>query len=406
MCRIDEPHRSWRGPQQDRLKSWPCLAINVFQPASVTGYADTVQDDCKGLTCPDVSSLTVLLDRSVSAKRVANASADDMLRAGLAYPAADHARPVGPRCHRHDRSLFRSRWYLPQYKLLGLAGSRRRRPSMLGWLQTRIVTVMGMVALILGILIAVIEHIAYGSSVGENLLATASGILISLAVATLIIDRINRLNKQRQWLVVYEALHGLLAAAFVDVMRLIHIHSNEAASMANVSRRQEFIDTATMRVNDLRGTLQGLVAVMDPAEYATCRTIERRLSWMVHIFSVGRSESTIYTTGLKIMVDSGELLAGFISKGDDTRYSDAIHSAKGALQKCGLTSDQVGLTLGEVMSYRFRAQSQLLEANRGLRSRTQGIYYDIDNELSIYYFALDQRLLAGTKKADPAHSKS
>jgi hypothetical protein len=162
-----------------------------------------------------------------------------------------------------------------------------------------------------------------------------------------------------------------------------------------------------MRVNDLRGTLQGLVAVMDPAEYATCRTIERRLSWMVHIFSVGRSASTIYTTGLKIMVDSGELLAGFISKGDDTRYSDAIHSAKGALQKCGLTSDhQVGLTLGEVMSYRFRAQSQLLEANRGLRSRTQGIYYDIDNELSIYYFALDQRLLAGTKKADPAHSKS
>src|SRR6478735_4796302 len=138
---------------------------------------------------------------------------------------------------------------------------------MLGWLQTRIVTVMGIVALILGILIAVIEHIAYGSSVGTNLLATASGILISLAVATLIIDRINRLNKRRQWLVVYEALHGLLAAAFVDVMRLIHIYSNEAVNRANISRRQEFIDTATMRVNDLRGTLQGLVAVMDPAEY-------------------------------------------------------------------------------------------------------------------------------------------
>lgn len=197
---------------------------------------------------------------------------------------------------------------------------------MYGWLQARIVTIMGIVALVLGILIAVLEHIAYGSSVGANLLATASGILISLAVATLIIDRINRLNRQRQWLVVYEALHGLLAAAFVDVMRLIYIHSSEAAHKANAGRYQEFIDTATMRVTDLRGTLQGLVAVMDPADYATCRTIERRLSWMAHIFSAGRGASTIYSPGLKIMVGSGELLAGFISKEDDAKYSDAIHS--------------------------------------------------------------------------------
>jgi len=273
---------------------------------------------------------------------------------------------------------------------------------MYDWLQTRIVTAMGIVALVLGILIAVIEHIAYGSSVGENLLATASGLLISLAVATLIIDRINRLNRRRQWLVVYAALHGLLAAAFVDIMRLIYIHSSEAANNANASRYREFVDTAATRVNDLRGTLQGLVAVMDPEEYATCRTIERRLSWMTHIFSVGRGASTIYIPGLKIMADSGELLAGFISKEDDKRYTGAIHSAETALRECGFTSHQwVGFALGEIMSYRHPAQNQMLSNNSGLKSRAKGIYYDIDNELAIYYFALDQRLLAEIRKADP-----
>ena len=47
---------------------------------------------------------------------------------------------------------------------------------------------------------------------------------------------------------------------------------------------------------------------------------------MAHIFSAGRGASTIYSPGLKIMVGSGELLAGFISKEDDAKYSDAIHS--------------------------------------------------------------------------------
>lgn len=53
------------------------------------------------------------------------------------------------------------------------------------------------------------------------------------------------------------------------------------------------------------------------------------------------------------------------------------------------------------MSYRNPAQSQMLRNSSGLKSRAQGIYYDIDNELSIYYFALDQKLLAKIEQADP-----
>lgn len=123
---------------------------------------------------------------------------------------------------------------------------------------------------------------------------------------------------------------------------------------------------------------------------------------MVHSFSAGRGASTIYSPGLKIMAGSGELLARFISKEYDKRYSGAIHSVETALRECGFTSNHwTGFALGEIMSYRLPAQSQMLRNNSELKSRAQGIYYDIDNKLAIYYFALDQRLLAEIEKSDP-----
>jgi hypothetical protein len=98
---------------------------------------------------------------------------------------------------------------------------------MYSWVLARIVLITGMVALFLGILIAIIGLIVYGVSVGTNLLAGASDLLISIAVAIFIIDRINRANSRRQWLAAYRALHGLVAAAFVDVMRLLYVYSDE-----------------------------------------------------------------------------------------------------------------------------------------------------------------------------------
>src|ERR1700726_1584083 len=97
---------------------------------------------------------------------------------------------------------------------------RARRLRVYNWIISRIVPITGMAALLFGIVIAIIGLEVYGVSVGTNLLAGASDLLISIAVATFIIQRVDRVNTRRQWLTAYHALHGLLAATFVDVMRL------------------------------------------------------------------------------------------------------------------------------------------------------------------------------------------
>lgn len=265
---------------------------------------------------------------------------------------------------------------------------------MYSWVLARMVLITGTVALLLGLLIAAIGLAVYGVSVGTNLLAGASDLLISIAVAILIIDRINRINSRRQWLAAYHALYGLLAAGFVDVMRLLYIYSGEEAYTANASRHEEFVDIATMHVSDLRGTIQGFAAVIDPAAYTLCRTIERRLSWMVRTLSANRGRPEVYPHEFELMNITGKLLAAFIASEDGQRYSAATNSAETALLECGFRHDlKMRFEPGEAMRYRLPAQSQMIRNNSNLAPRAQGIYYDVDNELAMYYFALDQRLL-------------
>jgi hypothetical protein len=245
---------------------------------------------------------------------------------------------------------------------------------MYSWVLARIVLVTGIIALFLGIPIAVIGVVAYGVSVGTNLLAGASDLLISIAVAKFIIDRINRVNTRRQWLAAYRALHGLLAAAFVDVMRLLKVYSDEKTYEANVARYEEFIAIATMHVNDLRDTVQGFAAVMDPPEYTLCRTVERRLSWMIRTLSVKRGGSGVYAHELELMAITGKLLAEFIASEDGGRYSGAVHSAETALLECGfIPGRRMRSVPEEVMRYRLPAQSRMISNNSNLEPRVRGI---------------------------------
>lgn len=263
------------------------------------------------------------------------------------------------------------------------------------WIISRIVPITGVTALLFGIIIAVIGLEAYGVSVGTNLLAGASDLLISIAVATFIIERIDRVNTRRQWLSAYHALHGLLAATFVDVMRLLTVYSSMEAYEANVNRYREFVDFATLHVEDLRSTAQGFSSVLDPAVHTLCRTIERRLSWMVHTLSADRGGPGLRPHELVFMAAIGKSLSEFIEKEDNDRYSTAIHSAETALLDCGLTPSRLaGSEPGEIMRYRMSAQSRIIENDSHLLPHVPGIYYDVNNELAMYYFALDQMLLA------------
>jgi hypothetical protein len=261
------------------------------------------------------------------------------------------------------------------------------------WARAHLVFATGAVALLLSLLLGGVGLALYGASVGTNLLAGACDLLMGIAVATFVIDRVNRVSSRRQWEAAYRALHGLLAASFIDVMRLVYVYSSAEAHEVNISRYADFVEMARMHVDDLRGTMQGFSAVIDPSSYALCRTVERRLAWLVRVLSAPKPGPASCLEELRLMAATGKLLAKFIAADDDQRLSAARDAAEAALRECGFAADgRAGPQ--EVLRYRMLAQTQMITDNPSLAVEPRGIYYDADNELAVYYFALDQRLLA------------
>ena len=104
--------------------------------------------------------------------------------------------------------------------------------------------------------------------------------------------------------------------------------------------------------------------------------------------------SGVCANELELMAITGQLLAEFIASEEGGRYSVAVHSVETALLECGFTPGRrMGSVPEGVMHYRLPAQNRMIRNNSNLGPRVRGIYYDIDNELAMYYFALDQRLL-------------
>lgn len=265
---------------------------------------------------------------------------------------------------------------------------------MTNWVTKRMLPLSGVLALLLGLIVATVGIILYGSGMTTNLLAGSADLLIGIAIAILVVDRINRSNLRRQWTAAYQALHGLLAATFVDVMRLFYVQSSPGAWAANASRYEDAIDLATLHVGSLRSTIEGFSATLDPDDYATCRKVEQRLAWMVSRLSKLSSIGVMDRGALELMAATSATLAEFIEKEKDQRYVAAARTAEDALDQCGFrgiaTSD---LVPDEIWHYRFACQNYILEQNEFPLSSQRTIMDDIDNELAIYYFALDRSLL-------------
>jgi hypothetical protein len=266
---------------------------------------------------------------------------------------------------------------------------------MTDWILERIVLLTGVAAFLFGLAIAVVGLAIYGNGMATNLLAGFSDLLIGIAVAILVIDRLNRANARRQWISAYQALHGLLAATFVDVMRLLYVRSSAEACAANIDRYDEFIGIATLHASSLQSTIGGFAVALDPAVHTLCRKVEQRLSWMVRSLSKDAGIIQIEQDQLELMAATGQILASFIVKERDHRYIAALKAADEALAGSGFPQDkQAKLEPGELMRYRLPAQSRVLENNQQVLRALQTIANDIDNELAIYYFALDQKLLS------------
>ena len=252
----------------------------------------------------------------------------------------------------------------------------------------------GGMALALGLILAIVGIVLYGTSMTTNLLAGTSDLLIGIAAAILVIDRITRANLKHQWSAAYQALHGLFAATFVDVMRLLYVQSSAEAYAANASRYQDAIDLAGLHVSSLRSTLEGFSSTIEPGTYAMCRKVEQRLSWMITRLSKLSAIGVMDRAQLQLMDSTGAILEDFIMEEKDRRYVAAVRVAELALVTAGVNKDlKPGFASQEIWRCRFECQEYILrQSNFALLSQGT-IMGDIDNELALYYFALDQKLL-------------
>jgi hypothetical protein len=177
-------------------------------------------------------------------------------------------------------------------------------------------------------------------------------------------------------------------------MRLFYVQSSPGAYAANASLYEGAIDLATLHVGSLRSTIEGFSASLDPDDYATCRKVEQRLAWMVRRLSKLSSIGVMDRSALELMAATSVALAEFIEKEKDQRYAAAARTAEDALEQC--TSCDItrpDLAPDDIWRCRFMCQDFILEQAELPLSSRRTIMDDIDNELAIFYFALDRRLL-------------
>jgi hypothetical protein len=141
---------------------------------------------------------------------------------------------------------------------------------------------VGFAALGLAIAIGIFGRLLYGDSMTVNILSGLFELLLSVAVAVFIIDRVSRMQARKDWKVAYGAVSGLLAAAFIDVMRLLFLRLNEQNYAANRTRYGEFISIADLHMSALRSSIEGFAMAFEPRSLQLVRSVDLRLSWLMN----------------------------------------------------------------------------------------------------------------------------
>jgi hypothetical protein len=262
---------------------------------------------------------------------------------------------------------------------------------------------LGLLALLLSTGLAALSFVVYGEEMGPHIFATIIGILGEAALVVLVLDRMANSQKRREWRFVGTVVSHGVAACMVDLMRLYGTRWSSEAYRYNSGRYGEFMQMLRLHLANLQSNLEGLALGAEPDVYEQARKIERRVAWMANYLNdKPPSAARPQLWELEIILSTMKLAGKFMQATVAVEFTGNLIKADDAmtnLRKIESPEESDGAA-DRFWRLRMDSQNELLRLFPSLKPETLhhsqsagiGIWYDIDQTLAPFYFAIDYML--------------
>jgi uncharacterized protein YjeT (DUF2065 family) len=272
-------------------------------------------------------------------------------------------------------------------------------PGIVKWKVLPSLVALGIAAFILTVVLVGITILFYPEQAKEmtpHLLAEAAGIFFELSLVLLIVDRLAARQRRQDWAFAHRAVSERMAAAMVDVMRLLNVKASNSTYAANEDRISEFVEIGRSHINDLGNNITALASFAEPDQYKESRVIELKLSWLLRVISAAMAPATIREWEIRATKDATESIMAF-----SKRNQKEIKEIDDTLAFLSRGEDQDGFKLminvGSIEDlFRWRMQLQTLIQHAYEPDLYPGIWRDALNKLAPHYFTIDWWLLSNS----------
>lgn len=190
-------------------------------------------------------------------------------------------------------------------------------------------------------------------------------------------------------------LAEVAAMTFVDLMRLMGCRSHSVVFQRNVSRYDEFVDTATEHLDDLKGQLERFSSSLSDEQFTKITKVERQIKWMLARIRAKPSEPSIQPEFFRRMRDLSDDVHNFCQSSGHARYTAdnvIVKSVTDAIRPTLEAEDTSNS--GVYWGARMYLQTQALIEREPEAKELYGIWFDPNYELAFTYFGIDYFLLA------------
>jgi Domain of unknown function (DUF4062) len=197
-------------------------------------------------------------------------------------------------------------------------------------------------------------------------------------------------SQANKWGYIHAAMCRRLAAAMVDVVRLLMIRSSPLAHRSNSARYDEFLRIARDHFEDLGHNISALPVIGDARQYEKSRDIESRIQWLLRTFAlnpgVARASTYEIENARKALNQTAEYFKLYPGPAEDAFEATTALALRNCAERPSIDADADAV---------FRARQSLQTMAMAIHKRDvgPGILMDVDNDLALRYFAIDCHLL-------------
>ncbi len=255
-----------------------------------------------------------------------------------------------------------------------------------------ILTTAGVVAGALGAAVVLLSLIFDVGQMGPNLLSEAAGLLLGVALAVLIVDRVKTRQRRREWRFAHDIVARRLAATVVDAVRLLSIRQDKEIYAAHRTRFAEFADLCQVHFDDLDSNIAASVTIVEPQLYEKSREIQLHLSVLIRTLTrrMGHELTPIAAWELDLARHVAQMAMDYLQLETDSSARDDSNTVRRLLETTQRSGDRPPV-VSDVLSKRFDVQTSTLQ--RLAPTRKFGIIMDADLEVAVWYFTIDWWLL-------------